>query len=612
MIKKVKYPIALKLVIVISILSVVALGAIMFVGAYFLRMDVQLTAEQSNHTTNNHVATIADYEIKALRDNAEVFMASLYTLGLEDESVPYYTSLFFDSNQEMAVMAIPGMIELVNDDFFAENGVSVRDYYAFVENSAGLIEKAKKGEVIIANATATFGLPTMALMLPWTRSEDPSILLAIISVESLVDSFGSDSISASYMLNDANDILIHPDFDLMYSAANMTNTTLVEEMRTNNDRNRQIVFTDSDGIEFFGAYTKLDIGDIGVFTVIERSVIFESVDRILYQNTLLGLAVIFIVILFVRFFAKSIAKPLVVLAEASEQIEYGNFSLDLTPKTRDEVGLLTSRFVSMSQGLEVFGRFVNLDVALKAMKGELKLGGESKDVSILFSDIRAFTEMSEKMDPSEVINFLNDYMTRMVNCVTETGGAVDKYIGDAIMGVWGASSSTGSSQRDALNTVRAALMMRNALQEFNVGRGSNEKPIISIGCGINSGTVVAGQMGSLTHMEYTVLGDAVNLASRTEMLTKLFFTDILITESTYELIKEHVVVEKMPPVSVKGKAEPVVVYALINMVKEESLLGLGKNGPKTLQELRSLLGLPTPDFENVNLDAEERKYHFEG
>ena len=246
------------------------------------------------------------------------------------------------------------------------------------------------------------------------------------------------------------------------------------------------------------------------------------------------------------------------------------------------------------------------------MKGELALGGETKNVTVFFSDIRSFTAISEKLEPYEVVEFLNDYMTRMVECVSNTHGVVDKFIGDAIMGVWGAPVSQGNVSLDALNCVRAALMMRHSLMEFNRGRGGDKKPIIKIGCGINTGPVVAGQIGSSSRMEYTVIGDAVNFASRTEALNKPLGTDILITENTYELIKEHVVVEEMPSVTVKGKEKPVKIFAVVNMPRVTDIPGAGPEGPKTMAEVRTLLGIPTPDFAKVNVNEDEKKFKIQG
>ena len=193
-------------------------------------------------------------------------------------------------------------------------------------------------------------------------------------------------------------------------------------------------------------------------------------------------------------------------------------------------------------------------------------------------------------------------------CVNDTHGVVDKFIGDAVMAVWGAPTSAGSPKEDALNCIRAALRMRAALIVFNKDRGGNKKPIIRIGCGINTGPVVAGQIGSKKRMEYTVIGDAVNVASRTEALNKPFATDILITENTYNLVKDEVSVEEMPPVMVKGKETPLRMFAVINMPKETNIPGAGEKGPLSLAQVREILGIAAPNLEEVNVNEDEKKY----
>ncbi|MBQ2529783.1 MAG: adenylate/guanylate cyclase domain-containing protein, partial [Treponema sp.] len=182
-------------------------------------------------------------------------------------------------------------------------------------------------------------------------------------------------------------------------------------------------------------------------------------------------------------------------------------------------------------------------------------------------------------------------------------GVVDKYIGDAIMAVWGAPETSGSAEGDALNAVTAALMMRDSLSKFNRERAGRGLPPVKIGCGINSGPVVAGQIGSEERMEYTVIGDAVNLASRTEALNKPFATDVLITENTWKLIRDKIVVAEMPGVHVKGKTDAIKMFAVINLV--------GREGPKSIDEVRSIIGTVAPDLTRVNTDDEEKKYNIQ-
>lgn len=613
--KKVKYPIALKLISIITILIILSLGTVTALVTLIIRADVQLTAEQSNHTINAQTATSAESELSSVRANAFLLMNTLSIMGSNSVLTGQYADLFFERNQNIAAVIISDSTEFINNRFFVSNETDTSVLYTFLNTQQETIERSSNGETIAVNATSVFGIPTLALMYPWQESEEPESLIVVFSAESLTETFTSSSTNSSFMINDTNDLLIHSDFDLMKSAANMSNLDLITQMRQNNDENRQIVFTDSEGIEYFGAYTKLDTADIGILTMIESALVFEAVNASVYRNILLGAAVLCLAILFIWFFSKSISKPVKALVAASEQIEQGEFLLNIKARSKDELGLLTARFVDMGKGLaererlkDTFGRFTNKAIAEQAMKGELKLGGETKTVTVFFSDIRSFTAISEKLLPDEVVEFLNDYMTRMVACVNDTNGVVDKFIGDAVMAVWGTPISAGSPEKDALNCVKASLLMRSALLEFNIGRGGDKKPIIKIGCGVNTGPVVAGQIGSNDRMEYTVIGDAVNLASRTETLTKPFGADILITEDTYELIKEHVIVERMPAVTVKGKEKPVAIYAVINMPKLTGVPHAGEDGPKTIEEVRTLVNLPTPDFAKVDGDAEEKKY----
>jgi adenylate cyclase len=175
------------------------------------------------------------------------------------------------------------------------------------------------------------------------------------------------------------------------------------------------------------------------------------------------------------------------------------------------------------------------------------------------------------------------------------------------MAHWGTAYTAGSPGQDAYNCVVAALMMRKALYYMNKDRqqGDPGNPPIQIGCGINTGIVTAGQIGSDLRMEYTVIGDPVNLASRIEALNKPLGTDILISENTWRLVKNKIITEEMPSVSVKGKEKPLRIFAVVNFS------GTGK-GPQTLAAVRRLLGIKPPDMGKVDVNAHEEKYTIDG
>ncbi|PJZ60113.1 adenylate/guanylate cyclase domain-containing protein, partial [Leptospira adleri] len=327
---------------------------------------------------------------------------------------------------------------------------------------------------------------------------------------------------------------------------------------------------------------------LGVISSTSEKKAFEEVYNIQKRNLYLMFVVVNVSILFVFFYSRRLTRPILKLVDASKEIEKGNFQLTLEAESGDEIGKLTTSFVEMGKGLsdrdkmkDAFGKFVNKDIAEMVLKGEVKLGGDKRECVILFSDIRNFTSISEMIEPELVVEFLNQYFTAMVKCINANGGSVNKYIGDAIMAVWG---ELGHTELDTEKAIQAALDMRKSLIQFNKNRGTDKKPKIFIGIGINTGEVIAGQIGSEDRLEYTVIGDTVNLASRVESLTKVFGADILITGNSYEKVKGSFVVEKLKPIKVKGKKSLQTIYAVLGHSKD-------KNCPKNLKELRKQIGM---------------------
>lgn len=620
--QRVKFPIGAKLVIIISILTILSLGIITLLVTWFQGQDVQITAEENNRTVNAQAASAAEKELASLRANSFLLLDILNTAGSSDVFAKQTAAFYFERNPSVAAVLLTDSrrtdgIErkLLSAPFFISNESEPALVDEFFSQVQDIVRQTEGGVMHVANASPVFDMPMLVLFYPYTEKGLNQSLAVFFSAEKLSDSFGAGTLQTSCLVNDNGDVLVHPDFNLVKSGANWSNFSLFDQMIKNGDTNRQVLVTDETGKKIFGSYRRLSLGNLAVLTVADAELLLEPVAETTRRNVYLSVIVLFIAVMFVWFFSKSISKPVKILARAAGQIERGEYELDLKAKTRDELGLLTTSFMQMGKGLaererlkDSFGRFINKEIAELAMKGELALGGETKNTTIFFSDIRSFTAISEKLEPAEVVEFLNEYMTAMVDCVNDTHGVVDKFIGDAIMAVWGAPTSAGSAKEDALNCIRAAMRMRAALIVFNRGRGGDKKPIIRIGCGINSGPVVAGQIGSQQRMEYTVIGDAVNLASRTEALNKPMGTDILITEYTYELVKDHVLVEEMPSVTVKGKEKPLKMFAVINMPDETDIPGAGAKGPKTLNQIRQVLGIPVPDFAKVNINEDEKKY----
>jgi len=217
--------------------------------------------------------------------------------------------------------------------------------------------------------------------------------------------------------------------------------------------------------------------------------------------------------------------------------------------------------------INAFGKYVNKDLLSEIIqrKNQLNLGGEKKEITVFFSDIRGFTTISEGLPPEELGSFINKYLTQMTKIILEHKGTIDKFIGDAIMAFWNAPLS---EKDHSLLACTSSIAQLKALKELNKKFTEKNLPTLVIGCGIHTGEAVVGNFGSEDRFDYTALGDTVNIASRLEGLTKYYGVSIIISEPTYNLIKNHLNCRKLDVVKVKGKKKPLTIYELC-MEKED-------------------------------------------
>lgn len=209
-----------------------------------------------------------------------------------------------------------------------------------------------------------------------------------------------------------------------------------------------------------------------------------------------------------------------------------------------------------------FQRLLSPNLVDQLVKGEMKLekGGELREVTILISDIRGFTSMSEKKPPAEIVAMLNEYFEVMVEVLFARQGTLDKYVGDEIMALFGAPVALAQAE---LRAVQCALDMMTALAEFNRTRVADGLDPIRIGIGINTGQVVTGAIGSTKTLQYTAIGDPVNTASRLCSIAQA--GEIIVSETTLGRIAEQVIAEPLPPTKVKGKDEPLHIFRVVGL-----------------------------------------------
>jgi class 3 adenylate cyclase len=264
--------------------------------------------------------------------------------------------------------------------------------------------------------------------------------------------------------------------------------------------------------------------------------------------------------------ARWIARPLHELARHARRIRHGDLDVTVVPRSRDEIGVLARAMGDMVQALrdrdfirETFGRYVSPELAEQCLRDRdaLQLGGEVREVAMLMSDLRGFSELSERLGAPAMIALLNDYLAKMTPVIIQHGGTINEFIGDGIFVLFGAPFGRPD---DAVRAVRCAHAMQGALREFNADSG---RPELNMGIGLHVGSVVAGNIGSAERVKYGVVGPAVNLVARIQALTS--GGEVLMTEAMRAKVGPEVEVAAGRPERVKGVREAVMVYRLVGV-----------------------------------------------
>jgi len=470
---RVLFPIGAKLVFIITILLLASLGAVIFMVSALSTQDVQRTAEENNFTLNIRAGAQTESSLHAVQDTVLFFLEMLDNHPAFKQDTEF-KNVFFSRNQNIASVGVikhTSMEFFHNEEFILEKELNTAIIEDYLASDFLIVSDAMQ----IFNASTEFNITMLSAGFLYQSSSGNDTVKVLFFPGELSESFGTGT-NTSFLINSSGSLLLHPDTDLILEGVNFSSLPIVATMQQEGDNNRQVSYSYEED-KYFGAYFRITGTDATVITVIPHDIVFEAVRGITRQNMYLAGAVMFITICFIWFFSKTISKPVRILAAAALKIEDGDFGINLKPQTKDELGLLNKSFNKMSSALSIFGRFTNKDIAIRAMRGEIKPGGLPKHATIFFSDIRGFTEKSENFTKAfgddaanKIVSWLNEYFSRMIPCVEKTGGVVDKFIGDAVMAHWGTASTTGNPAEDAFNCVKAALMMREALIELNAKR----------------------------------------------------------------------------------------------------------------------------------------------
>ncbi len=449
-----------------------------------------------------------------------------------------------------------------------------KDWISEIHQKAAFpLQSVVQKHIEIRNSSVDSRLPLLTLGIPLTKDDRGQVAVVELldyKLSLLQKPFSQQSERSFYLLDRLGNVLAHQTENLATKRSPMGNYPIVAKAMADTNPQRQLRFLDPDTRSaFIGAYIKNSF--FGVTTVAQTSedIILQPAREVQRKAYHVAGIVVSVALFLCFLFSMTLTGPLEKLAELIEVVSKGNFDVKARSivHSNDEVGDLAVAFDHMTDGLKerdkvksLFSKFHGSSVAEDLIKNDIAVGGTKKDVTVFFSDIRGFTQFSEGHTPEQVVAMLNEYFGVMVKIINEKGGVVDKFIGDAIMAVWGAPHRT---DHDTALAISAALEMRVALAKLNETRLQRGQTAILMGMGLHCGPAISGTIGSEERMEYTVIGDTVNMTSRIESSTKAFGTDLLVSEAVMAKTEKEFAFVVTGSAEVKGKSEPLKLYSVL-------------------------------------------------
>lgn len=490
------------------------------------------------------------------------------------------TNFNFEKDQNLVAISIykvnNGNFEPVafkaKESFLKANNIEATFFTKLRQQLPFPLKSVAQKQIEIRNSTLPKSPPLFTIGIPLAKDENDavtSIALADFKL-GLIEKVFSERTERVLFLTDRNgNLLAHKDEEKALARLNFNNSPLVQmAMASSEDtQNLQKEYEDPETEQrVIGDFYKVPSYNVFVFVQVNRSVIQEAVDQLLSSIVKTAGVSVSIAIFLIFLFSMTLTSPIEKLAEMIQLVSKGNFDVKARAKIKshDEVGDLATAFDNMTEGLKerdkvknLFNKFHGSSITEDLLKNDIGVGGQNKQVTVFFSDIRGFTSFSEKRTPEEVVEMLNEYFEVMVGIINKHEGVVDKFIGDAIMAVWGAPHT---GERDTHNALRACMEMRRSLEVLNKKREARGQPAIMIGMGLHTGPAISGTIGSSERMEYTVIGNTVNTTSRIEASTKAFGSDLLVSEDVVAKVGDDFQVEMAGAAEVKGRSEPLKMF----------------------------------------------------
>lgn len=468
------------------------------------------------------------------------------------------------------------------ESFLSENKMSSEEFEKLRQAQAFPITSVLQKSFEFRNNSREGGPALATLGLPLVQNDQGQVthvLLVDFKLAMLQKSFAAEQIREQFLVDMSGHLMAHPDEAQVLRQGDLSKDIFVARaMKDTQPQRQQVLFDPMMKEDVVGAYVKLDQFGVIIVSKIAKSVVIGPALELRRSAFRTAGIILSVAITMIFLFSMTLTGPIEILATMVRHVAKGNFDIQASDRIKgwieDEVHDLAHAFDSMTQGLRerdkvksLLNKFHGSKVAEDMLKNDIGVGGQNKEVTVFFSDIRGFTAFSEHRSPEEVVEMLNEYFEVMVEIITRHHGVVDKFIGDAIMAVWGAPHM---DEMDTANALMACLEMRVALVELNTRRAERGQEPIRIGMGLHTGRAISGTIGSNERMEYTVIGDTVNMTSRIEASTKAFGTDLLVSQSVVDKVGPRYICDAAGKAEVKGKSEPLSLYTVRGYRKEGS------------------------------------------
>ena len=307
--KKKKNPhVGIILILTTSIFMIISLGAMTYLANYFVSADIQLTAEENNHAITMQAAETVENKLSSVRANSLLMLDLVNTTNTSGMLLKQTASFFFERNPDVAAVIISGDKEFYNEGFFNSNEIEKQSVQTFLEKNDDKVKRTENGEAFVLNAAPDFELPILALMMPWREGGQNQAVTVFFDSTSITQAVSSGRSNLTFIVNDSADILIHPDFELVESGVNMSKLPLIGQMNKSAESNKEVLFTNTDGKEYFGSFCKLSSSDVNIITLLEKETVLRPITYQTKKNFWLSLIILFASILIMWIVSKAIKR----------------------------------------------------------------------------------------------------------------------------------------------------------------------------------------------------------------------------------------------------------------------------------------------------------------